>query len=124
MDRALCNNLWRLRFPDAIVKVLPRIDYSGHHPILVCANGGVRAQSPRIFRLESVWLLDKSFKDVISKSWNCDMDCNQNLQLMESTLKVWKKDTFGKVRAKKREIHARLNGILKAFQNGRVQVYF
>lgn len=34
LDKVICSDNWRLQFPDAFVRVLTRIDFSDHHPIL------------------------------------------------------------------------------------------
>lgn len=39
LDRAMCNDNWRLRIPEALVCVLPRVECSDHHPILICPYG-------------------------------------------------------------------------------------
>ncbi|MCH80961.1 hypothetical protein A2U01_0001739, partial [Trifolium medium] len=39
LDRALCNEKWRLSFPDGYVKVLTRVSFSDHHPILIDPMG-------------------------------------------------------------------------------------
>ncbi|MCI32166.1 hypothetical protein A2U01_0053378, partial [Trifolium medium] len=35
LDRALCNDVWRLEFSKAFVRTLPRLEFSDHHPILI-----------------------------------------------------------------------------------------
>lgn len=56
---------------------------------------------------------------------NCDyaFDVNHNLAHMETAFKSWKNDTFGMVRKKKKELHARLQGIQKAFHEGKGNKY-
>jgi hypothetical protein len=61
LDRALSNDLWRLAFPDGYVKVLPRLDFSDHHPLLICPFDGSHATAPKQFRFESAWLIDDSY---------------------------------------------------------------
>lgn len=39
LDRALCNDYWQVSYLEAIVKVLPRVEFSDHHPLLVCLHG-------------------------------------------------------------------------------------
>jgi hypothetical protein len=55
LDRALSNDFWRLEFPNAFIKTLPRLDFSDHHPILICPVGNDVARVPRRFQFESAW---------------------------------------------------------------------
>ena len=36
LDRAFSNDSWRLDFPDGVVRVLLRLDFSDDHPLLIC----------------------------------------------------------------------------------------
>jgi hypothetical protein len=36
LDRAFSNDSWRLDFPDGVVRVLLRLDFSDHHHLLIC----------------------------------------------------------------------------------------
>lgn len=100
----MCNDSWMIRFADGVVKVLPKVDYSDHHPILACTKGWGQAFGPRNFRFESAWLVDNSYSDLIRKTWDGEKDCSDNLNKLEGVLKGWSKDTFGKVKAKKKGI--------------------
>lgn len=37
LDKGLCNEVWRMQLPNALVKVLTHLDFSNHHPILMSA---------------------------------------------------------------------------------------
>jgi endonuclease/exonuclease/phosphatase family metal-dependent hydrolase len=52
LDRALCNDGWRVQFPNAIVRTLPRVDFSDHHPLLVLLDDMVTINKERPFRFE------------------------------------------------------------------------
>lgn len=51
LDRASNNDLWRLLFPGAVVKVLPRLEFSDHHPILIALHGFERETYLRLLNL-------------------------------------------------------------------------
>ncbi|MCH98674.1 DUF4283 domain protein [Trifolium medium] len=53
LDRALCNEKWRLSFPDGYVKILARVEFSDHHPILISPKDAPYIKAPRQFRFES-----------------------------------------------------------------------
>ncbi|MCH86424.1 hypothetical protein A2U01_0007281 [Trifolium medium] len=58
LDRALGNESWRLKFPDGCVKVLARLDFSDHHPLLITPKNVPHPVAPRQFRFDSAWLMD------------------------------------------------------------------
>ncbi|MCH79376.1 endonuclease/exonuclease/phosphatase family protein [Trifolium medium] len=62
LDRALSNDMWRLLFPEAFVKILARLDYSDHHPILINLTDTPHPVAPRQFGFESAWLIDDSYQ--------------------------------------------------------------
>lgn len=118
LDRALCNDRWRVAFPNSFVKVLPRIDFSDHHLILVYLDGNINDRREKPFRFESAWLTHPSFKNDM-KGWsNNSSNIATNLRRTEQELGVWRHTTFGCVRAKKRNLIARIGGIQKRFHDG------
>jgi exonuclease III len=56
LDRAMSNDEWRITFPEAIVKVLPRIKFSDHHPIIVMLQGVQPSSRKSKFRFEKAWM--------------------------------------------------------------------
>lgn len=65
LDRVLCNDNWRFSFSNAFVKVLPRVDFSDHHPILVNPYGASTVFRAKPFRFERAWQTHPDFNDVI-----------------------------------------------------------
>ncbi|XP_058766533.1 uncharacterized protein LOC131640142 [Vicia villosa] len=63
LDRALSNESWRLEFHEAIVKVLSRVEFSDHHPLMISLTGNKHMRSPNRFRFKSAWMLDEKHKD-------------------------------------------------------------
>jgi endonuclease/exonuclease/phosphatase family metal-dependent hydrolase len=111
LDRALCNDGWRVQFPNAIVRTLPRVDFSDHHPLLVLLDDMVTINKERPFRFESAWQTHDSFQGDLSSWWRQELNLTANLSKVEDALKEWRINTFGSVRKKKRELLARLGGI-------------
>lgn len=93
LDRALGNDAWRLGFPNAIVKVLPRIEYSDHHPLIIYMQHSYRSHRPRCFKFKGAWLTDNSFQDMLSRHWDPHRSVPQNIRYMEQVFLEWKKDT-------------------------------
>ncbi|MCH86446.1 hypothetical protein A2U01_0007303, partial [Trifolium medium] len=118
LDRALSNDKWRIQFPDGFVKVLPRVDFSDHHPLLIETIGTKNNAAPKQFRFESAWLLDESYQDVLKRNWKHDLKVVENLASLQNDFKRWKLFTIDQVIMKKKEIMARLGGIQNSLHNG------
>lgn len=41
VDRVIWNDRWTLNFPYGYVKVLTKMDFSDHHPLLICLFGAI-----------------------------------------------------------------------------------
>ncbi|KAJ8440990.1 hypothetical protein Cgig2_020019 [Carnegiea gigantea] len=55
LDRGLCNTLWRVRFPKAVVRHLPALN-SDHNPLLINTTGfAYISRNERPFRFLSAW---------------------------------------------------------------------
>jgi hypothetical protein len=48
-DKALTNDLWRLEYTKGYVKVIPRLEFSDHHPLLICPVNVYHAVAPTQF---------------------------------------------------------------------------
>jgi hypothetical protein len=118
LDRALCNSKWSLSFPNGFVKVLTRVDFSDHHPILISPREAPHLVAPRQFRFESAWLLESTYNDMMLASWNNGGSITNNLSNVERAIKDWKYQTIDQVLHQKREITARIGGIQQNIQRG------
>ncbi|PNY15946.1 ribonuclease H, partial [Trifolium pratense] len=118
LDRALVNDNWRLAFPHAVVKVLARIDFSDHHPLLIYPFGIDNPRRLKHFKFESAWLLEDSFMDMLRASWkDYDNICNQLVDVAQEMGK-WKHLSFDRVLGQKRELIARIGGIQRRVYEG------
>ncbi|GAU51239.1 hypothetical protein TSUD_129860 [Trifolium subterraneum] len=97
LDLALCNDQWRLKFPDGFVKVLTRLDYSDHHPILISSLHVPHSVAERQFRFESAWLLEDKYNNMLQQSWIKDGAIISNLHTVMTNIKVWKLQTMDQV---------------------------
>jgi hypothetical protein len=116
--RALSNDSWRISFPEAIVKVLPRLDFSDHHPILISLFRHFHVGGARAFRFESAWQLDKSYNDMLAACWDKNIPVHDNLQALQHNIKEWKFLSFDTVIERKKELMARIGGIQKSMYTG------
>ncbi|KAI9118699.1 hypothetical protein K1719_010144 [Acacia pycnantha] len=110
LDRCLCNVGWLEEFVDAEVRIVPRVG-SDHHPMLVklCAdpnNAGVKN-----FRYEVMWQMHDKFAEFMRNSWKTGEEFHEMLNVLQSDLKKWNRDVFGKIEYRKKRILNRLNGI-------------
>jgi hypothetical protein len=108
LDRALCNSQWRVMFPDGFVKVLTRLDYSDHHPILISPKEAPHLVAHKIFRFESAWMTDGKYTDMLHQSWNSVGSIVTNLTNVERNIKNWKFQTFDQVLHQKRVLMGRI----------------
>ncbi|XP_058773464.1 uncharacterized protein LOC131647604 [Vicia villosa] len=111
LDRALCSDAWRLEFPDANFKVLARVDYSDHHPILIIPFSVYQHKVKRQFKFENAWNLVDSYQDMINKVWREDKAFEECLKDTRDNLENWKEHSFDNVKLRKKEIMARLKGV-------------
>jgi hypothetical protein len=118
LDRALCNDLWRLDFPNGYVKVLTRLEFSDHHPLLISPIEVPHPQVPKQFYFESAWILNDSYNNMIQQCWNEDDDIVSNLQKVKKNVQEWKIHNFNHVIKKKKELVGRIDGIQRSMQAG------
>ncbi|CAJ2645466.1 unnamed protein product [Trifolium pratense] len=102
LDRALCNDGWRVQFPNAIVRTLPRVDFSDHHPLLVLLDDMISINNERPFRFESAWQTHDSFQTDLSSWWRQELNFTDNLSKVEDALKEWRINMFGSVKKKRK----------------------
>jgi hypothetical protein len=118
LDRALGNESWRLKFPDGCVKVLARLDFSDHHPLLITPKNVPHPIAPRQFRFESAWLMDNTYKEMMEASWKIDQNVVSNLVNVRNELGKWKFQTFDQVLRMKKHLMARIDGVQRRMQSG------
>ncbi|KAL9690014.1 hypothetical protein QQ045_010407 [Rhodiola kirilowii] len=115
VDRAVGDDLWLNKFPNASVEHLVS-HHSDHCPLLFKLDGISGGQN-KLFRFESMWMRDASLADIISKTWNPSVDSasmNDKLAFLSQNLKIWNIKCFGNVNSQLK----RLNGELDAVRQG------
>ncbi|XP_058733621.1 uncharacterized protein LOC131605261 [Vicia villosa] len=116
LDRGLSNDEWNFHFPEAYVKVLPRVDFSDHHPILVEPFGDFFLSQKRPFRFESVWMLNETYKSMLQEAWQEEQSILVNLGNVTRGIDKWKFDSFDKIKHMKKVLMRRLEGVQRKLQ--------
>lgn len=103
LDRALSNANWRLRFHEAYVnvRVLARVSYSDHHPILIVTRGDQNNVRRRNFRFENLWLTESTYLEQVKQSWSTGNNIEDNLTQLASKRSDWKLNTVAAVNKRK-----------------------
>ncbi|XP_058765200.1 uncharacterized protein LOC131638650 [Vicia villosa] len=116
LDRALINDKWNILFPEAFVKVLVRVEFSDHHPILInfCEDKVLHKNRP--FRFENAWMLNDTYDTMLKESWRGENSFLKNLQNVVDGIETWKFETFDKIKRLKREVTRILEGIRSKLQ--------
>ncbi|XP_058762472.1 uncharacterized protein LOC131635855 [Vicia villosa] len=116
LDRFLCNEDWKVEFPDAHAKVLTRVEFSDHHPILINLNPQNGIRPPRVFRFESAWLANKEYTEMLWTAWIDSKEIGENLRTVKEEIHKWKMHSLDQVINMKKNIMARLAGIQNCLQ--------
>ncbi|WCJ29423.1 LINE-1 retrotransposable element ORF2 protein [Euphorbia peplus] len=110
LDRALSNTAWRLLYPEAFVRHLPR-NKSDHVPLLIKLNNNSSPPAASPFRFQAAWLTHPDFHNVISPTWSPGKGLMEGLGELSSTLRDWNIQVFGNVFYRKRRLYNRLGGV-------------
>lgn len=115
LDRAVCNQEFRLLYPDGLITHLPRTT-SDHSPILLSTfNTKAPDKALKPFKFQAMWMQHEGFVNFINQSWPKDNSCIiSKASNMTSKMQIWNKEVFGNLFWKKRNIMARLKGIQKS----------
>jgi len=99
LDRFLLSPEWLDRWPTTIQSTLPR-NFSDHCPILLRSSSV--DWGPKPFRVLDCWMLDKSFKDIVSNCWTSSQQSGwggyvlkEKIKTLKQALKKWNKEHFG-----------------------------
>ena len=105
LDRLIVSEDWECYFSGAVQSLLPRI-VSDHCPILLDCGGTRKGPSP--FRFENMWLKEEGFKDLLRNWWvgfqfrgSFSFTLFENLKVLQACLKIWNREVFGNVTARK-----------------------
>lgn len=93
LDHALCNDTWRVAFPEATVLHLPRV-FSDHNPILIDLSRPTTQYHAKPFWFEAMWATHPAFEDLVKNAWQLTESFGSNLQRFTSVVQKWKDEVF------------------------------
>ncbi|CAA7053635.1 unnamed protein product [Microthlaspi erraticum] len=104
LDRILCCAQARLKWQDATVTHLPFLasDHSALYLQLVPPVTGNARRRP--FRFEAAWMSHTSFRELLSASWDPNIDTRKALAKLEKVLRKWNKEIFGDIKTRKEKL--------------------
>lgn len=98
LDKFLACTGWKIMFPEAHVKHLPRV-LSDHAPLLLSLQT-IHIPDPSLkpFRFQAMWTLHLDYKFVLKSTWeNLDASFLSKLDRVTVDLKVLAKEKFGDI---------------------------
>ncbi|CAN0907175.1 hypothetical protein LINGRAHAP2_LOCUS24661 [Linum grandiflorum] len=98
LDRVMVSIGWEAKFPDCVVKVLPRL-CSDHNPLMLSAGQTDIIKRP--WRFENMWLDHENFGEFLQEVWGDSVSgfgdmflLAKRLNVLKEKLKVWNKVIF------------------------------
>ncbi|CAM8926103.1 unnamed protein product [Rhodiola kirilowii] len=115
LDRAVGDDLWVNKFPNASIKHL--VSHRSDHCPLLLNLDGISGGHHNYFKFESMWMRDASLSVTVSNSWNPygdNVSIGDKLADLSQQLKIWNRNSFGNVNSHLK----RLKGDLAAIRQG------
>ncbi|KAL4652403.1 hypothetical protein ACB092_01G230800 [Castanea dentata] len=120
--RCVATMDWLLKFPTTRVHHLEAF-HSDHRPLLLASDSESRRfyRKGCPFRLEAMWLKDKSCETVIKTSWETPLgsspvaNLSKKIDICKINLHKWNRNTFGHVQA---NLEKKLNDLHRAEEMG------
>ncbi|KAJ4833299.1 hypothetical protein Tsubulata_004319 [Turnera subulata] len=116
LDRFICNDEWRIKFPEASVIHLPRIG-SDHCPVLLKSGTTPPPPDRRPFRYLAAWQTHPGFGQFVMENWVSSTSFHDTIQHFMDKLKMWNRETFGNIHLRKKRLLARISGIQRFLEH-------
>lgn len=97
LDRGICNDKWNLLCPDGYVRVLPRLAFSDHHPLLINSYGNSANIHKSCFGFEGAWLTEKDYPRMLDLTWDRSIAMEDNLKRFQDGVMQWKFNNLNQV---------------------------
>jgi len=113
LDRALCNQSWRMRFQEAGIRHLVQ-NQTDHCLLLVSLNGYTPMHHfQRPFRFQAAWTTHENFTPFLTQHWDTNTPLYPLLTRVSKALVEWNNSVFGNLFHRKNQVWARLEGTQK-----------
>ena len=107
-------------YPNAIVKVLSKVQFLDHYPLLISCQTNLGNVVPRPFRVKCAWLTHSNYKEVFYSNWDKDISFLYNTRRLTNSLTSERRDVFGSIKLKKKRLLSRIGGIKSHNENARM----
>lgn len=110
LDRCMVEIDWQMKFPHALVEVLPPPN-SNHNPLLLSCRK-FQSRKTHQFRFQAAWIDHPDYGKLVEETWTSS-DGNAVMKAEKIQLKsiIFNKDVFGNIFTKKRRLEARIKGV-------------
>ncbi|KAL9667410.1 hypothetical protein QQ045_001767 [Rhodiola kirilowii] len=118
LDRAVGDDLWVDKFPNATIEHL--ISHRSDHCPLLLNFDGITQVTSKLFRFESMWMRDASFVDMVKDSWTSNdtsISLSYKLADLSQHLKSWNKREFGNVGSHLKNLKEELAVVRQGFRS-------
>lgn len=113
LDRALCCDVWRRRFPLASVRHLGHA-HSDHCPLLVELGGATTTRlGHRPCKFQAAWLEHVDFFNILEKERSRSGDLLYSMKCLTEKLTAWNRDMLGNIFKRKQRLRSRLEGVIR-----------
>lgn len=116
-DRYFANPSWRILFPKALITHLPKV-FSNHCPVPLELFRPPLTPTEKPFKFHPMWIHHPEFPEIVRRAWEFESNLHLAIKNFGDRAKVWNRDVFGNIFARKNRVLARLNGVQKALSNG------
>ncbi|KAL2958209.1 hypothetical protein AAZX31_18G196000 [Glycine max] len=104
LDKALVDQGWQLRFPEAYAENLCRV-YCDHCQVLIMSEGQPLRSQNRPFRFQVAWATHRDFEKVVRQTWGRGSpDVLKSLQEVQRDVSKFNQDLFGNIFQRKRQV--------------------
>ncbi|KAJ4850290.1 hypothetical protein Tsubulata_019918 [Turnera subulata] len=118
LDRVLCNDAWRMRFPEGAVFHLPR--RKSDHRLLLLQESSLLAppNANWPFRFQAAWMTHPQFEEFFRGAWGQHAHLCESIISFTQAVWVWNTTVFGHIFQQKRRLLRRLAGLEHANSRG------
>lgn len=115
IDKAFVNRGWAAKWPDSVLRGVPR-SVSDHFALILATRREDWGPTP--FRFVNAWLTSEGFRERVVESWRDEeiegwgsFVLKEKLKRLKKALKVWNKERFGNLDEEVKELRGELHSL-------------